>query len=364
MLFREGFLSENDNFTICSDPNALGFFVKTNIIPEKLIAEFKTTIRDHVSENSSHPLFVMPLHENETLPEIDELDENIKNRICKDFKARSIHVQFPTPSTIEIEDRSKKLKLHLDLEEKVTYDGNRRAVRAKGNRNLSSVCKKVHEQVQSTLTKTYSKNLHYARKKNYHPEIASTILTKRGSVRQPFHADTDIIEGISALAAMRGAFKLIVLKNSVQLLRRIAHIRAQWILSGSPIPPDLEGSNFEAIEAWFDDACYAQLVREGWGTARRLEAFTITIPEGAVILFSTWLLHAGHEFSNGDLQVFNRIHFYFLPYDMGGRYDTVNLHRTKVDQNGLSFSPALHFLPRPVPVPPPVCLPRLFSTIA
>ncbi len=348
-------------YALCSDPNAQGFFVKENIIPVELLEQFRTTIRDDVKETASSSLFVMPLHEDEKLPDNIEVQIKSKSKIKNEFKARSIDVQFRNTTKVLIQDSKKNLKLQLDFDEQVTYDENRRAVRAVGNFKLSAVCRKVHALAQSALSRTYSKSLHFARHKPYTDKIASIIITKRGSVRQPFHADTDLIEGISALAAMRGSFKLIILKNSVQLLRRIAAIRAEWILSGRPIPAELDSSDIKAIEAWFDDACYAQLVREGWGSEKQLEAFTITVPEGAVIYFSTWLLHAGHEYCDGDLQVFNRIHLYFIPYDMGDSYATVNLHRTKVDENGLSFSPALHFMPRPVPVPTQVQLPSLFG---
>lgn len=352
---------------LSSDPNALGFFVKKDIIHEELIAEFKTVVREHVNEKSSFPLFVMLPHEDEELPDKEKLTAKIKTQILKTFKDSSLNVKFISTiknTTIQIKDRSKNLSLELDLNERVTYDSNRRAVRAKDNPKLNPVCRKVYARVQSALTKTYSNGARFKRYKRYSNKIASIILSKKGSVRQPFHADTDRIEGISALAAMNGSFKLIVLKHSVHLLRRIAQIRAQWILSGSPIPLELKKSDTIAIEAWFDDACYAQLVREGWGTHKRLEAFTVTIPERAAIVFSTWLLHSGHEYSDGDIQVFNRLHIYFLPYDMGRRYDTVNLHRTRVDETGLSFSPALHFLPRPHTVPQHVQLAPLFGNLA
>jgi hypothetical protein len=353
------------HFSMSSDPNALGFFVKKDIIPHEQIAEFKEVVRHHVSKDSSLPLFVMVRHEDEAFPKTNQLTAKLKRQISKNFKERSLRVNFKTSSTIEITDSSKKLGLGLDLNEGVTYDLNRRALRAKDNHKLNPICKQVHDRVQSALTKTYSKNLRYRRYKHYRNKIASILLTRRGSVRQPFHADTDLIEGISALAAMNGSFKLIVLKNSVQLLRRISEIRAQWILSGSPIPHELNRSDSVAIEAWFDGACYAQLVREGWGHKKQLEPFTITVPEGAAVVFSTWLLHCGHEYIDGDIQVFNRLHLYLLPYDMGRQYDTVNLHRTRVDEWGLSFSPALHYLPRPTPVPPQVqLLPRLFGTLA
>ena len=353
-------------FAVGSDPTAMGFFVKKDIIPETLISEFKRVIREDVNEDSSSPLFQMLWHEDEELPKKESLTAKIRRQITSTFKKRSIDVKFidtVESMTVQIKDKSKSLSLEIDLNEKVTYDSNRRALRAKDNHKVNGVCKKVHARVQSALTKTYSKD-QYKKFEAYGDKIAAILISKKGALPQPFHADTDQIEGISALAAMNGSFKLIVLKNSVQLLRRIAEIRAQWILSGSPIPPQIKRSDTAAIEAWFDDACYAQLVSEGWGEDKRLEAFTIDVPERAAIVFSTWLLHCGHEFCDGDIEVFNRLHMYFLPYSMGTGYDTVNLHRTMVQKDSLSLSPALHFLPRPEAVPQRVQLVPLFGNLA
>ena len=354
-------------FVVSSDPNAPGFFVKKDIIPKELIADFKKVVREDVKEASSSPLFVMVRHEDEAQPKQEKLTANIKREIRNTFKKRSIDVKFigtVENTTVHIQDRSKDLSLEFDMNENITYDSNRRALRAKDNHKVNRVCKQVHALIQSALTKKYSNGVRYKTFKAYSNKIASVLISKKGAVRQPFHADTATIESISALAAMNGSFKLIVLKNSVQLLRRIAEIRAQWILSGSSIPPEINRSDRDEIEAWFDGACYAQLVSEGWGKDKRLEAFTVDVPERAAIVFSTWLLHCGHEYCEGDIDVFNRIHIYFLPYSMGTGYNTVNLHRTMVQKDSLSLSPALHFLPRPEAVPQRVQLVPLFGNLA
>ena len=347
-----------------SGPDVFGFFVKRDIVDHELIREFKA-VSKHIPEEASEPLFVMPFHEDDKVPRIPKaLDAKIKAEITESFKSRSVDVTFIGRNQIQVQEDSKSLKLLVDLNEQITYDENRRTVRALTNDKLNAVCKKLHTcLVKSALKKTYSKRSRYARYRRYSQKIASVIRTRKGSVRQPFHPDTDLIEGISALAAMNGAFKLIILKNSVQLLRRIAQIRAQWILSGSQIPPELDRSDRDAVEKWFDDSCYAQLVREGWGSTHKLEAYTVTVPEGAVIFFSTWLLHCGHEYEDEDLQTFNRVHMYLVPFAMEQRFSTVRMHRTKVDQDGLSFSSALHFLPRPQPLPQQVQLPHLFASL-
>jgi len=336
--------------------------VKLNIVADDIIHEFKELVREHINVDESEPLFAMPFHEDDIVPEsLKRLTSKLQSEISESFKSLSVNVTFTGSSKIQIQVDSNHLNLHLDLNEEITYDENRRALRALGNARLSAVCKKVHKCVQTALIKTYSRGSRYAPYKRYSKNIASAILTRKGSVRQPFHADTDLKEGLSALVAMNGAFKLIILKNSVHLLRRIAQIRAQWILAGSPIPQEIDRSDRDAVEKWFDDSCYAQLVREGWGSKHQLEPYTITVPEGAVIVFSTWLLHCGHEYMDEDIQIFNRIHLYLLPFQIQRRFSTVRMHRTKVEENGLTFSSALHFLPRPQPLPPQKPLPYLFG---
>ena len=338
--------------------------MKLDILSDEVVRDFKSAVRRDLSEEESEPLFLMAVHEDDKVPEsLKTLSAKVQAEITESFKGRSIDVTFIGSSKIQVQDDSKSLKLQLDLNEDITYDENRRALRALKIPKLSAICKNVHMCVQSALTNTYSRGSRYAPYKRYSRKIASTILTRKGSVRQPFHTDTDLIEGISALAAMNGAFKLIILKNSVHLIRRIAQIRAQWILSGSQIPPELNRSDRDAVEKWFDDSCYAQLVREGWGTKHQLEAYTVTVPEKAVIVFSTWLLHCGHEYVDEDLQIFNRIHLYLLPFNIQQRFSTVRMHRTKVDKDGLSFSTALHFVPHPQHLPSQVQLTHLFAPL-
>jgi hypothetical protein len=235
MILRGG----NSQPFICSGVDAHGFFVIRDIVSDKLIREFQDVVRNDISEKESDPLFVIAFHEDDDVPEnLNTLKPKMQDKIMESFRSRSVEVTFEGSSKIQIQVHSKKLNLHLDLKEEMAYDENRRALRAFTNTKLNAVCKKVHQCVQSSLTKTYSRCSRYRRYRRYSQKIGSIILTRKGSVRQPFHTDTDLIEGNSALVAMNGAFKLIILKNSVRLLRRIAQIRAQWILSGSQIPPD------------------------------------------------------------------------------------------------------------------------------
>ena len=195
-------------------------------------------------------------------------------------------------------------------------------------------------------------------------QIASALISLENALRQPFHSDTAEREALSALVAMRGSFKLIIVKNSLALNRRIAQMRAQWLQAGRPVPEGIPKSGLKT-EVWFDQACYAQLRREGWGLQgsgdKQLELFTVLVEERNAIVFSTWLFHAGHEFSEGDLELFNRIHYYLVWWPIIGEFKTTNNHTGMVEDEGLNFSAGLHFFPRPSPRGPPMpCkLPRV-----
>lgn len=334
--------------------------MKCDLVDAALRTEFKEWASTKSSIDRSHPLFLMLLHEADTLPAAKFSSKNIKT-LNKGFPDLSFSVHSNNFFTIE--DHRNNLKISLDKYENVTYDHNRRAVRAIDDENLLSICSKLHKRVRGILQQLFQKDERYQAFQSFDKRVGSALLTLKGAQRQPVHCDTSLVEGLSALVAMLGPFKFILFENSVQLIRRIAQIRAEWIHSGSPIPPEISRSDQISTERWYDDAVFAQLRREGWGTSKILKARTIHVPEGAALVFSSWLLHAGHEFTAEDLQLFNRIHLYLLPYSMGSNYDTINMHRTMVQKTGLSFSPALHFLPRPQEPHSAVALPYLFGSL-
>jgi hypothetical protein len=304
----------------------------------------------------------MLLHEAEELPA-----GNFTQKIVKALKSgfQGLSFTLNKESRITIVDSVKNLKLSLDKEENVTYDNNRRALRAADDVKLSAICRKLHKCVQNILRKLYRNDERYEAFNVYNKKIASALLTLKGAQRQPVHCDTSEVEGISALLAMNGPFKFILVQNSVQLIRRIAQMRAQWLNCGRPVPEGISRDDATQVERWFDDSVYAQLVREGWGSSKQLKTSTIIVPEGAALVFSTWLMHAGNEYTDEDIQLFNRVHLYMLPYNMTYRYNTTNMHRTRVEETGLSFSAALNFLPRAqAPLgPEPAPLPYLFRGI-
>lgn len=307
----------------------------------------------------------MHSHEADKLP-----DGNFTGRMISKIRPKFPHLCFTNPDTDQITIADARnfqpfhdLKITVDKTEHVCYDHNRRAIRARDDVDFNKICKKLHSCVKGVLKGLYAGEA-YKKFQRYSNKIASALLTLKGARRQPIHCDTGEREGLSALLAMNGSFKIIVMKGSVALVRRISQIRASWLKSGRLTPIGIDPDDKDEVEKWFDAACYAQLVREGWGSGDlKLEPYTILVPEGSALIFSTWLLHSGHEFTSEDLQVFNRVHMYLLPYDIGNDYETINLHRTFVRKFGLPLSPVLHFVPRPTDdeLPEAVLLPCLFA---
>jgi hypothetical protein len=333
------------------------------LIDEDLIKSFKEQISNkEIFEQSASPLFLSALHEDDKVP--TTTNRLIQQRIQKCFNGSDYKLKFTFPRNdqVRIQNDATDLSITMDLKEKIIYDCNRKGLRAKDCPPLQKISSAILPKLQSLLMGTFSSDQQYSNFGDYSDKIASVLLTKKGAPRQGVHCDTSDREGISALVAMNGAFKIIVIKNSVHMIRRIAQIRASWILSGAQTPPGIDKNDENEVEAWFDEACYAQLKSEGWGTGNlQLEAFTVSVPEGAAIVFSTWMLHCGHEYTPEDIQTFNRIHLYILPYDMGTDYNAINSHRTMAVRRELPFSSALHFLPRPVPPPQDIPLPRVFG---
>ena len=288
--------------------------------------------------DSSSSLFLRPPHEDD----IDTKTSDIQRII-----------QASIPEEINVLRDGKRLKvgdLLLETETGFVYDQLRRVIRATECSAIDDICEGVHCSLSQAMPRKFHKSVRYQPHHTYRSEIASALASMGRALRQPNHTDTDTKEALSALVAMRGPFKLIVFKNSLQMTRRIAQIRAQWLRAGRPTPSGM-ASGGHAAEVWFDQSCYAQLRREGWGhdgvEGKKLEIFFIEVPEGSAVVFSTWLIHAGHEHCHGDLEVFNRLHFYFVWWYIKGDFTTVNNHRCFVDPFGLNFSAALHFIPGP-----------------
>ena len=332
-------------------------------VSQQQLVDFKIKISNSkVLEEASRPLFLATSHEDDIFPEhsITRQEQKKVEQILSPLTVK-FTPQMNGQTGICIGDHSESKALYLDLDEQIVYDERRRGIRAKDHPQLDKICRLVYADLMRGLTEMYAPGTRYHDYQNYHGKIASALLIKNGAERQAVHCDTAEVEARSALVAMNRPIKLVIVKNSVQLIRRIAEIRAQWIRSGSLTPPEVDPKDDEAVEAWFDDACYAQLREEGWGSQILLELYTVTVDEGDGIIFSTWLMHCGYEFTEHDIETFNRLHYYLFPYEMKDDYLTINMHRTKVERDGLGFSCALNFLPRPHVLPAVDKRPYLFG---
>jgi hypothetical protein len=288
-------------------------------------------------EHHAEAMFLRPPHEDDEFSfDLSKVSKDLGETIAVDKRRQTISIG----------------SVEMDLKEKWAYDHNRTGVRAITNACLDKICSKIHSKLDPSIPEPFRSSARYQPFRTYRSDIASALRSMENAIRQPLHTDTSQREALSALVATRGGFKLLVVKNSLALIRRIAQMRASWLRSGRPVPKGMSKDGLKA-EQWFDSSCYAQLRREGWGSEgegdKRLEIFTVTVEEGSAIIFSTWLLHAGAEFSSGDLECFNRIHFYLIWWPIIGKYQTTNMHRSMVEADGLNFSPALHFVPKPDP---------------
>jgi hypothetical protein len=179
----------------------------------------------------------------------------------------------------------------------------------------------------------------YGQSKTYQEDYASALASMEKALRQGSHVDT-YKEGFSVLVAVDSDFRLVVFKNSLQLIRRVAEL---WEIfeAGNKMSPSGNATEGE----WWDYCCWRQLRKEGWGTERHLEPVTLVIPKGHALIFSSWLLHAGAEWQEGDMSGYNRMHFYFTKDRIQGMRSVFMQDRE--GEKGPSFSPALHFLPVP-----------------
>ena len=101
---------------------------------------------------------------------------------------------------MSIRDRRTGLNIALDKANKMTYDEQRRAIRASNDIVLNRICRDLHRSVHTILPKT-SRSL-----ATYEKAIGSALGTFRGARRQSAHCDTAEIEDVSVLFAMIGSF--------------------------------------------------------------------------------------------------------------------------------------------------------------
>ena len=218
------------------------------------------------------------------------------------------------------------------------FDNARWGAPAKSHPGLNSSAAAVHALVVNKMPPQFHEEDSYRPTRTYKEDHASALATMEKALRQCFHVDT-YEEGFSVLVAVETDFRLVVLKGSLQLIRRVAQLWEIYTATGSRSPSGAPP------EEWWDYCCWRQLQREGWGTTRCLGPVTLSIPKGHALIFSTWLLHAGAEWQEGDMSGYNRMHFYFTKTPLLRMQSVFMQDRSGL--KGTSFSPALHFLPLP-----------------
>lgn len=220
------------------------------------------------------------------------------------------------------------------------HDLKRVQLKASGSQAVDELAEKVHEQLLQKMPQKFSTFDQGCR--TYIKDHAAALATMEGALRQPVHVDNHAHpagEGYSVLVAVESDVRLIVFENSHVLNRRISQLWELWNLHGM-VPHDMSEGE------WWDFTCWKTLCGEGWGHSRTLEAITVVIPKGHAMIFSSFLLHAGAEWTHGDLECFNRLHFYMTPFLLKSVPDVVNMHERRRIDNHTSFSPALRFLPQ------------------
>jgi len=221
------------------------------------------------------------------------------------------------------------------------FDPGRVTASAKSDADLNTAAAFLHQKVLARMPPQFD-HPKYAPSRTYREDHASALATMAKALRQGFHVDT-YIEGFSALVAVESDFRVIVFKNSLALIRRVAELWKIYDEGGRHSPQGVD------VGDWWDFCCWRQLQKEGWGSTCFLEPRTLVVPRGHALIFSTWLLHAGAEWEQGDFSGYNRIHFYLTPFLIESSMQSVRMQdRAPNPSSGLgSFSPALHFFPLP-----------------
>ena len=232
------------------------------------------------------------------------------------------------------------------------FDKGRWGASATVHAGLRGATAAVHARVLEKMPPLFHSDKEYLPSKTYREDYASALASMEKALRQSCHVDT-YKEGFSVLVAVDSDFRLVVFKNSLQLIRRVAEL---WEIFKSVNEMRPNGS--KSAGEWWDYCCWRQLRKEGWGTKHHLEPVTLVIPKGHALIFSSWLLHAGAEWQEGDVSGYNRMHFYFTKEELKGMTSVFMQDREGVkpggpeekdgeEKDGVSFSPALHFLPVP-----------------
>ena len=229
----------------------------------------------------------------------------------------------------------------------VRYDPNRKMLNATQSQDLDIVAKFLHKHIAPRMPAQFRG--YGSEYQTYLSSHAAALATMEGALRQPAHVDTHR-EGYSVLVAVESDVKVVVLEGSRALVQRIDELWKLWVNGGRHHPEGVK------CEDWWDFVAWRQLSKEGRGKGGKvLKAVTVVIPKGCAMVFSTWVMHCGAEWSHGDFVGCNRVHFYMTPFHVNKDAPSVNMHSRKPELPGdvggadyqISFSPALHFLSAP-----------------
>ena len=190
----------------------------------------------------------------------------------------------------------------------------------------------VHGLIAAIMPHAWKTNESPAAYREYIPRNCSLLATLRGALRQPAHIDTLIKHEHSALVAVQQPFRLIIFPGSHKGMERLDQLRAAYD-STSGEPPKWMGKIDDA--EWWDVVGKLLLEEEGF---TEIQPVTITIEPGCAVIFSTWLLHAGCEYRDGDDVPSYRLHYYFVERPFEGDSKTINMHEvtyTVTNKDGL-----------------------------
>ena len=112
---------------------------------------------------------------------------------------------------------------------------------------------------------------------------------------------------------MDADFEIIILKHSLELIERVNALWSEYHQSDTAsVPVHTDGRIPPNVAEYFDYVGWKQLVADGWGNTKKLQAVKIVVPKGHFLWFKTWLMHAGAEFNPGQGDGGIRLHYYLL----------------------------------------------------
>ena len=112
---------------------------------------------------------------------------------------------------------------------------------------------------------------------------------------------------------MDADFEIIILKHSLELIERVNALWSEYHQSDTAsVSVHTDGRIPPNVAEYFDYVGWKQLVADGWGNTKKLQAVKIVVPKGHFLWFKTWLMHAGAEFNPGQGDGGIRLHYYLL----------------------------------------------------